>query len=108
MPLLDDLRKQRRLFARCPNCDESFRLSEARLFDATKPLPGDALAHLEDLRTGLTEEREELRRQQAAWAQERRDFEQMYERLKARWAAEDERRERRRRLLRRFVPFARA
>lgn len=63
MPLLDDLRKQKRLFARCPNCDKSFRLSEARLFDATKPLPSDALAHLEDLRTGLTEEREELKRQ---------------------------------------------
>ncbi len=30
----------------------------------------------------------------------------MYERLKARWAAEEERRERRRRLLRRLVPFA--
>jgi hypothetical protein len=54
------------------------------------------------------EEREEFRQQQLVWAQERRDFERMYERLKARWAAEDERRERRRRLLRRLVPFARA
>ena len=54
------------------------------------------------------EEREEFRRQQIAWAQERRDFEQMYERLKARWAEEDARRERRRRLIRRLVPFGRA
>jgi hypothetical protein len=53
------------------------------------------------------EEREEFRRLRAAWAQERRDFEAMYERLKARWREEDERRERRRRLVRRFIPFAR-
>ena len=53
------------------------------------------------------EEREEFRRLRAAWAQERRDFEAMYERLKARWREEDERRERRRRLVRRFIRFAR-
>jgi len=62
MALLDDLRKQKRLFARCPNCEDSFRLTEAKLFDATKRLSGDALAHLEDLRSGLTEEREDLKR----------------------------------------------
>jgi hypothetical protein len=32
----------------------------------------------------------------------------MYERFKARWRAEDERRERRRRLIRRLFPFRRA
>lgn len=53
------------------------------------------------------EEREELRQLKAKWEQERRDFEAMYERLKARWREEDERRERRRRLVRRFIPFAR-
>jgi hypothetical protein len=53
------------------------------------------------------EELEEVRQLKLAWAQERRDFERMYERLKARWAAEDERRERRRRRLRRLVPFLR-
>jgi hypothetical protein len=38
--------------------------------------------------------------QKAEWARITRDFEANYERLKARWRAEDERRERRRRLLR--------
>ena len=52
------------------------------------------------------EEREEFRQEKLRWAQESREFEEMYERLKARWAAEDERRERRRRLIRRLLPFA--
>jgi hypothetical protein len=43
---------------------------------------------------------EERRAQIAEWARNTREFEAMYERLKARWRAEDERRERRRRLLR--------
>jgi hypothetical protein len=46
--------------------------------------------------------------QKAEWAQTRRDFEAMYERLQARWRAEDERRERRRRRIRRLFPFRRA
>jgi hypothetical protein len=53
------------------------------------------------------EEREAYRLQKLAWAEEARNFEQMYERFKARWAAEIERREHRRRLLRRLVPFVR-
>jgi hypothetical protein len=52
------------------------------------------------------EEREAFRQLRAEWARERRDFEAMYERLQARWRAEDERRERRRRALRRLIPFA--
>ena len=43
---------------------------------------------------------EERRAQIAEWARTTREFEAMYERLKARWHAEDERRERRRRLVR--------
>ena len=54
------------------------------------------------------EEREELRRLFAEWDRERRDFEAMYERLKARWREEDERRERRRRMWSRLLPFRRA
>jgi hypothetical protein len=54
------------------------------------------------------EEREALRRQLAEWEQEKRDFEAMVERLHARWRAEDERRERRRRLVRRLMLFRRA
>ena len=52
------------------------------------------------------EEREAFRQEKLRWAEESRDFEAMYERFKARWAAEIERRERRRRLIRRLIPFA--
>lgn len=54
------------------------------------------------------EEREAFRRQLAEWEQERRDFAEMAERFRARWHAELERRERRRRFLRRVLPFRRA
>jgi hypothetical protein len=50
----------------------------------------------------------EDREQFAQWAEERRQFEELYMRLKARWREEDERRERRRRLLRRLIPFTHA
>jgi hypothetical protein len=53
------------------------------------------------------EERAAFEAQQARFAEERREFAVLYERLKARWAAEDARRERRRRLLRGLVPFLR-
>jgi hypothetical protein len=43
---------------------------------------------------------EERRAQRAEWDRHTREFEAMYARLKARWHAEDELRERRRRLLR--------
>lgn len=52
------------------------------------------------------EEREEFRLQKLRWEQNSREFEAMYERLKARWDAEDARRARRRQFLRRLVPFA--
>ena len=43
---------------------------------------------------------EERRAQREEWDRTTREFEAMYARLQARWRAEDERRERRRRLLR--------
>jgi len=48
-----------------------------------------------------------LRRQRAEWDQVSKDFAAMAERLRNRWREEDERRERRRRLLYRFLPFRR-
>jgi hypothetical protein len=51
---------------------------------------------------------EERRALRAQWARNTREFEAMYERFKVRMRAEDERRERRRRLLRRLLPFRRA
>ena len=50
---------------------------------------------------------EERRAQRAQWDRNRREFEALYERLQARWREEDERRDRRRRLLRRFLSFHR-
>jgi len=54
------------------------------------------------------EEIAEIRRLLAESEQVRRDFEATVERLHERWRLEDERRERRRRLLRRFLPNRRA
>ena len=51
---------------------------------------------------------EERRAQREQWDRNTREFEAMYERRKARWREEDERRERRRRLVRRLLPFLRA
>jgi hypothetical protein len=51
---------------------------------------------------------EERRAQREQWDRNTREFEAMYARLKARWREEDERRERRRRLVRRLLPFRRA
>lgn len=51
---------------------------------------------------------EERRALRAQWAHNKLEYEAMYERFKARWRAEDERRERRRRLIRRFLLFRRA
>jgi hypothetical protein len=54
------------------------------------------------------EDRRRYEAQKAEWARTTREFEAMYERLKARWREEDERRERRRRLICRLLPFRRA
>ena len=54
------------------------------------------------------DERRRFEAQRAAWAEESREFAAMYERLKARWREEDERRERRRRRWSRLLPFRRA
>lgn len=63
MGLLDELRSQHSLYARCPNCEEEFRVSEGRLFDALKPLPPYAKAYLQDEHSGLEESAADLRRQ---------------------------------------------
>ena len=47
------------LFAECP-CGEEFKLSDAILFDGTKPFPDEALKRQEELRQELAERKEEL------------------------------------------------
>ena len=49
------------------------------------------------------DERRRYLAQRAEWAQTRRDFEAMHERLKQRWREEDEGRERRRARVRRLT-----
>jgi hypothetical protein len=51
------------------------------------------------------DERRSYEAQKAVWAQNRRDFEALHQQLRERWREEDERRERRRRALRRLIPF---
>jgi hypothetical protein len=53
------------------------------------------------------EERRAYEAQKAEWAQTSREMKAIHERLLERWRADDERRARRRRLLRRLLPFAR-
>lgn len=60
MSVLESLKRQRRLYVACPNCDEKFPLSRAGLFDATKPLTDDAREHLEALRRDLKQRRLEF------------------------------------------------
>jgi hypothetical protein len=52
------------------------------------------------------DERRRYEAQKAQWARNSAEFAALHERLHARWRAEDERRHRRRRALRRLIPFA--
>ena len=53
------------------------------------------------------EQEERIRRSIETWPEHRREMEAMYARFKERWRMEVERRERRRALLRRFLPLRR-
>ncbi len=64
MNLIHELTRQKKLYVSCPNCEEEFRLGEARLFDATKTLPQFALSYLDEQRNLLKNERMELRRKE--------------------------------------------
>ena len=61
MSLLNELSTNRRLHAKCSCCDETFRLSDAKLFDATKPLPPAALQYLTAQKQAVRDLREDLR-----------------------------------------------
>jgi predicted Holliday junction resolvase-like endonuclease len=61
MRTLTELLKARGLYARCPTCEVSFSLRQARLYDATKPFPDYALNRLNTERAELKIGREGLR-----------------------------------------------
>lgn len=60
--LIEDLLSQHKLRARCPHCDETFSLRQAKLFDTTKALPADVRAFLARARAQLEENRAKLGR----------------------------------------------
>jgi predicted Holliday junction resolvase-like endonuclease len=59
MSILKDLKEQRRLWI-VPPCGHSFRAADANLFDATRPLKGEALELLGRMRQELRDERAEF------------------------------------------------
>jgi hypothetical protein len=61
MSLVNDLKKQRGLYALCPSCAKAFPLSKASLFDATKPLPPEALEFLDREKQNLHVLKDEFR-----------------------------------------------
>lgn len=61
MKALNDLLRARGLYAECPSCEKSFSLRRARLFDATRPLPDYASAHLSKAHEAIATERQQLR-----------------------------------------------
>ena len=61
MSLISDLTSRPGLYARCPRCEETFPLREARLFDATRSLPAYAVEHLTQTEASLGEAREDLK-----------------------------------------------
>lgn len=68
MSILNELRRLRGVFVKCPNCEEEFPLRNAQLFDATVgALPELAETYLSDQRAIIREERSLLvRRLEAA------------------------------------------
>ena len=66
MTILKDLANRRDLWARCPHCEDEFRLADAGLFDATGRLPERAVQKLEELKAGVVESRDDLARRKRA------------------------------------------
>jgi predicted Holliday junction resolvase-like endonuclease len=58
---LTELMRAKGLYARCPNCEESFPLRRAQLYDATKPLPDYAVEQLNAGKSELSDARGQLR-----------------------------------------------
>ena len=63
METLDDLLRAKGLRATCPCCQKSFALRNARLFDATRPLPEHARRYLARERDVIVEGRRYLSEQ---------------------------------------------
>lgn len=60
MALVDDIKKVRGLYIRCPGCSREFRAPSAVIFDARGPLPKAAATLLDERRARLKEERDGL------------------------------------------------
>ena len=65
MQTLQDLLRSRGLYIRCPSCEESFPVRQAKLFDATGTLPAEAERYLSDERAALADARQLLKQERA-------------------------------------------
>ena len=54
--------KQSNLYAECCHCSDEFKISEAILFDGTKPFPEEALEEQKRLKEALRDRAEELKK----------------------------------------------
>jgi predicted Holliday junction resolvase-like endonuclease len=61
MGMLDDIKKLRGIYVRCPLCAGEFRAREAGLFDAKGPIPDEAARLIEAERAEIAAQREDLR-----------------------------------------------
>lgn len=61
MDLLRVLAKDRRFHGTCPSCMGDFRLADATLFPVKGPFPKDATERVAEMRTELSERRDELK-----------------------------------------------
>lgn len=57
-----DLLLKSKLVAECPSCNEQFKLTDATLFDGTKPFPEVALEARKTLEEGLKEQEDDLKK----------------------------------------------
>lgn len=64
MSIIDDLKKQRRLWIQSP-CGHKFRAADAHLFDSTKPLKGEPLDLLNRMKQELVDERADFKEHKA-------------------------------------------
>ena len=62
---IDELHRTKGLSVRCPSCQGEFPIRQARLFDATKTLPAQAVRYLDDAHAAIAEAKQDLAAQRA-------------------------------------------
>jgi predicted Holliday junction resolvase-like endonuclease len=62
---LDEIKRTKGLYVRCPTCQEPFAARKAELFDAKGPLPGRVVEHLRKERAAVADELLDLNQERA-------------------------------------------